>query len=248
MTDAKRPDFDTRARSYDTLRPTDNAWWERFAALVELGDLRGQRILDVGCGTGQLAAALASEARARVWGVDASEEMVAVARATVPANVGIRQAPAESLPFRDGWFDRVTMSLVIHLVARRPALAEVRRVVTPSGRVAIATFHEEHFSTYWLSPYFPSIREIDEGRFPSQAGLETELVTAGFPHVETVRIVSETTQTQAEALRRIRGRHISTFDLLSTDELEEGTARAERELPDPIVVRLDQLVVVGSMG
>lgn len=245
MTTGQRPDFDARARSYDALRPPDDAWWARFDALVELGDLRGQRILDVGCGTGQLAAALASVARAKVWGVDASEEMVAIARAAVPAGVGIRQAAAEQLPFRDAWFDRVTMSLVIHLVDRRSALDEVRRVVAPSGRAAIATFHEDHFQTYWLCPYFPSIREIDESRFPSQAALEAELVTAGFPRVETRRVVAETTLTRAEAMRRIAGRHISTFDLLSESELDEGTARAERELPREIAVRLDQLVVVG---
>ncbi|MEO5632787.1 class I SAM-dependent methyltransferase [Gaiella sp.] len=245
MTPERRPDFDARARDYDTLRPPDDAWWARFEALVELGALRGQRILDVGCGTGRLAAALATEARAKVWGVDGSEEMVSIARATVPAGVGIRQAMADSLPFRDSWFDRVTMSLVIHLVDRGAALAEARRVVAAAGRAAIATFHEDHFETYWLCPYFPSIRDIDRARFPTQSALEADLVTAGFPRVETRRIVAETTLTRAEALRRIAGRHISTFDLLPVEEIEEGEARAGRDLPAEIVIRLDQLVIVG---
>jgi len=241
----RQPDFDVRASTYDLLRAPDDAWWERFSVLVDLGDLRGQRVLDVGCGTGRLAAALTSEARAKVWGVDASVEMVAVARATVPTGVGIRAARAEALPFRDAWFDRVTMSLVIHLVDRRSALAEARRVLSPAGRVAIATFHEDHFQTYWLCPYFPSIRTIDEQRFPPQETLVADLVAAGFPRVETRRLVAETSLTRAEALRRIAGRHISTFDLLSADEFAEGSARAHRELPDEIAVRLDQLVVVG---
>ena len=139
------PDFGARARIYDTLRPTDAAWWEAFAALVDLGDLRGRRVLDVGCGTGRLAAALAGEASAKVWGIDASGEMVAGAREQVPAGVGVRRGAAERLPFRDGWFDRVVMSLVIHLVDRPLALAEARRVVGPDGRVAISTFHPDHF-------------------------------------------------------------------------------------------------------
>ncbi len=245
MSEIRRPDFDARAGTYDTLRPPDGAWWERFTALVELGDLRGRRVLDVGCGTGLLAAALATEARAKVWGVDASDEMVAVARAAVPAGVGIRQAAAEQLPFRDAWFDRVTMSLVIHLVDRQLALAEARRVVAPTGRVAIATFHEDHFRTYWLGPYFPSIQAIDERRFPTEASLVEELADAGFPRAETRRVVTETAHTRAEALARVKGRHISTFDLLSPEELDEGTARAERELPARVVARLDQLIVVG---
>ena len=62
--------FDRRAGVYDALRPQDGAWWRRFEALVREGDLRGRRVLDVGCGTGAVAAALADTAHARVWGVE----------------------------------------------------------------------------------------------------------------------------------------------------------------------------------
>lgn len=241
------PDFGVRARVYDTLRPTDEAWWEAFAALVELGDLRGRRVLDVGCGTGRLAAALAAEARAKVWGIDPSREMVVVAREAVPAGVGVRGGRAEQLPFRDGWFDRVVMSLVIHLVDRPRALAEARRVVPGDGRIAISTFHPDHFESYWLNPYFPSIREIDEARFPTPEAMQAELAQAGFPHFESRRLTSVLTIGRDDALARIRGRHISTFDLLSPEETAEGTARAERELPARIVTRLERLVVTGSV-
>ena len=248
MSAPKVPDFGRRARIYDTLRPTDAAWWEAFAALVELGDLRGRRVLDVGCGTGRLVAALAGEAHAKVWGIDASSEMVAVARETLPAGIGVRQGAAERLPFRDGWFDRVTMSLVIHLVERPRALAEARRVVPSDGRVAIGTFHPDHFTTYWLDPYFPSIRVIDEARFPEPATLQAELAAAGFPRVEMRRVTAEGELGREDALARIRGRHISTFDLLDEEEIREGSARAEHELPPRIVTRLDRLIVVGHAG
>jgi ubiquinone/menaquinone biosynthesis C-methylase UbiE len=241
------PDFGARARVYDALRPTDAPWWEAFDALVELGDLRGRRVLDVGCGTGRLAAALAEEAMAKVWGVDASAEMVTVARETVPVGVGVRQAEADSLPFRDGWFDRVTMSLVLHLLDRPRALAEARRVVSEEGRIAISTFHPEHFTSYWLLPYFPRIREIDEARFPTPEQMERELAEAGFPHYALRRLSATVELSRDEALSRIRGRHISTFDLLRPDEIAEGTARAERELPERVVSLLERLVVVGSV-
>jgi ubiquinone/menaquinone biosynthesis C-methylase UbiE len=246
VTEGAIPDFGARAGVYDTLRPTDASWWEAFDALVELGDLRGRRVLDVGCGTGRLAAALAERAAARVWGVDGSAEMVAVARETLPAGVGVRQGDAERLPFRDGWFDRVTMSLVLHLVDRPLALAEARRVVPGDGRVAISTFHPDHFASYWLLPYFPSIRPIDEARFPTPGQMERELAAAGFPRFTSRRLSAQHELGRDEALARIRGRHISTFDLLSPEELAEGTARAERELPDRITVRLERLVVVGD--
>ena len=241
------PDFGARARVYDSLRPTDAAWWEAFDALVELGDLRGRRVLDVGCGTGRLAAALVERAHAKVWAVDASAEMVAVARANLPANTRVRQAEAEALPFRGGWFDRLTMSLVLHLVDRPRALAEARRVVSDDGRIAISTFHPEHFGTYWALPFFPSIREIDEARFPTPEEMERELAAAGFAGFTSLRLSATVELSRDEALARIRGRHISTFDLLTPEEIEDGTARAERELPELVVSRLERLVVAGSV-
>ncbi|MCY7301659.1 MAG: methyltransferase domain-containing protein [Thermoleophilia bacterium] len=245
MTTAGAPDFGARAAIYDTLRPTDASWWEAFAHLVERGDLRGRRILDVGCGTGRLAEALRSEAEAKVWAIDSSAQMVDIARETLPADIGVRRGAAERLPFRDGWFDRVTMSLVLHLLNRSDALPEARRVVQDDGRIAISTFHPDHFDSYWLNPYFPSIREIDLRRFPTPETMQLELAQAGFPRFEQQLVVTEGTLGRDDALSRIRGRHISTFDLLTPEELAEGTARAERELPDVVIQRLCRLVVVG---
>ena len=241
----RTPDFSARAERYDALRPRDAAWWERFHVLVRDGDLRGRRVLDVGCGTGALASALAERARAKVWGIDTSAEMLSVARARRIPGAGFREAPAEALPFRDGWFERATMSLVVHLVDRPAAFAEALRVLDGAGRLAIATFAHSHFDTYWLNPWFPSIAQIDRVRFPTEGGLRGELAAAGFGEVRAVPLHHVETVPRADALRRIHGRHISTFDLLDGAEIEEGTARAERELPERIEVRLDQLVVVG---
>jgi SAM-dependent methyltransferase len=246
MTGPSVPDFGARAQVYDTLRPTDASWRQAFEALVELGDLRGRRVLDIGCGTGRLLEALVEKAHAKAWGVDASSEMVAIARETLPAGVGIRRAEAEQLPFRDAWFDRVTMSLVLHLLDGPRALAEARRVLPDDGRIAISTFHPDHFATYWLHPFFPSIETLDLARFPSPEAMERELGAAGFPRVEMRRLTTEGELTREEALARIRGRHISTFDLLDPIEVEEGTQRAERDLPQRIPTRLDRLIVVGA--
>ena len=67
------------------------------------GDLRGRRVLEVGSGTGRFAAAVADRAAAKVWAVDASPEMLAVARAQAPG-AAFRQAHAERLPFRPSAF------------------------------------------------------------------------------------------------------------------------------------------------
>ncbi|HEU0337249.1 MAG TPA: methyltransferase domain-containing protein [Gaiellaceae bacterium] len=242
------PDFDRLAASYDRLRPQDGAWWQRFDALVEVLAVRGGRVLDVGCGTGALAAALAERAHARVWGVDTSAEMLEVARGRVPRAVGLKQGRAEELPFRDGWFDAVVLSLVVHLVDRRPAFAEAARVLGPGGRLGIATFAPEHFDSYWLNPWFPGIAEVDRRRFPTPPELERELAAAGFEDVRFVPLEWNGVLDREDALERIRGRHISSFDLLDEEAIRAGSERAERELPQRVETRLVQLVVGASVS
>jgi ubiquinone/menaquinone biosynthesis C-methylase UbiE len=214
--------------------------------LVRFGDLRGRRVLEIGCGTGTLAAALVEQASAKVWATDPSAEMLDVARRRVPAGVGLKQARAEALPFRDGWFERAVGRAVVHLLDRPRAFAELRRVLATDGRLVLATFAPAHFDEFWLNRYFPSIESIDRARFPEPETLRRELLQAGFADVAVERLGQGTTLDRETALARIRGRHISTFDLLEEDEITAGTARAERELPESVDVRLEWAIVVAA--
>jgi len=239
--DVRSPDFGARAARYDELRPADEAWWELFDVLVREGELRGRRVLEIGCGTGQLAAALAERAAARVWAVDAEPAMVELARTRLRT---AKRAHAECLPFRDGSFDRVVLRLVVHLLDRPRALPELRRVLTSGGRAVIATFDPSHFDGFWLARLFPALEAIDRARFPELTALEGELRAAGFASTRVVRLSQRNELSREQALERIRGRHISTFDLLDEKELREGTERAERELPDRVEVRLEWALVL----
>lgn len=245
MTRAAAEHFGPLARSYDALRPQDANWAELLELLVREGDLRGRRVLEVGAGTGALAAALAALG-ARVWAVDATAEMVAAARERVPPRVRVRQARAEALPFRDGWFERAVGRLVVHLVERPAAFAELRRVLRPDGRAVLATFAPEHFASAWTAPYFPSLAAVDRARFPRPGELERELRTAGFARVRLLRHDQSAALAREDALRRLRGRYISTLSLLPEDELAAGVERAERELPERVEVRLRWLVAVAD--
>lgn len=209
-----------------------------YEALARVGDLRGRKVLDVGCGTGTFAAWLAEHGAAKVWGVDPSQAMLDVARAKVPASVGLTDGTAEQLPFKDGWFERATMLLVVQHVDRPRAFAEVRRVVAADGRLAIATFAPEQFESHWLAPYFPSIPTIDRERFPTPEQLAEELGELAVERLhETLEVPRE------QALERIRGRHISTFGLIPEDEYAAGLEHAERNLPDVVEVDQHWLVV-----
>jgi ubiquinone/menaquinone biosynthesis C-methylase UbiE len=237
---SSQPDFSARAEVYDRLRPYDDNWREVAETLIREADLAGRRVLDIGCGTGRFLAQLAKIANA--WGVDASPEMLEVAR-TRAGGAGLKLGSAEKLPFKDGWFERATMWLVAHLLDRARAFGEAQRVLAPDGRFAVATFDPSYFDEFWLNELFPSMEAVDRERFPTAPELEAELRVAGFD-VRLLRLSQRGSLARGDALERIRGKHISTFDLISDEEYEAGLERAERELPEQVDYRVEWLVAV----
>jgi ubiquinone/menaquinone biosynthesis C-methylase UbiE len=237
-------DFDARAATYDDLRPQDENWWELFELVAREADLLGERVLDVGCGTGRLVAALAP--KSSVWGIDASAEMLAVARNRVPGNVKLKLARAEDPPFKDSWFDRVVYWLVIHLLDREAAFRAARRLLAPGGRACIVTFDSKYFSDFWLNRCFPRFEAIDRARFPTAEELERELHGAGFDQVRLLKHHQHDRIDRETALAKITGRHISTFDLLDESEYEQGLRRAERTLPAVVEYDIDWLIAIAE--
>jgi SAM-dependent methyltransferase len=126
-----------------------NAYYERPAILALAGDVAGRRILDAGCGSGPLFAALRDRG-ARVAGFDASAGMVEQARRRRGDDADLRVAElGRPLPYPDGAFDDVIASLVLHYLEDwGPALAELRRVLRPGGRLVVAVDHP--FAVYGL--------------------------------------------------------------------------------------------------
>jgi SAM-dependent methyltransferase len=196
-------------------------------------------VLDIGCGTGRFQAQLAEIAKA--WGVDASPEMLEVAR-TRAGGAGLKLGTAEELPFKDGWFERATMWLVAHLLDRPRAFAEAARVLEPGGCFAVATFDPSYFDEFWLNELFPSMETADRERFPTGDELTAEL--APFEEVRLIRLSQTGSLTREVALERIRGKHISTFDLIDEEEYRAGLQRAERELPERVDYRVEWLIAV----
>jgi SAM-dependent methyltransferase len=105
--------------------------------LLDAAEVReGARVLDVGTGTGSIAAA-ACERGAKVAAVDAEPGMVACAAQAAP-EADVRLAALPRLPFADHEFDAVVGNFVLNHVGRpRAALRELRRVTRPGGRIAV---------------------------------------------------------------------------------------------------------------
>lgn len=135
------------ARRYDLLAgiiPFGRAIREKLLELA--APAPGEHVLDVGCGTGTLALALKARGAGEVHGIDASPEMIEVAKAKAAKArlaVDLQVALIEALPFPDASFDLVTSSLMLHHLPgdlKRKGLAQVRRVLKPGGRFMALDF------------------------------------------------------------------------------------------------------------
>ena len=134
--------------------------WAHFAPLEALtipqaaklvrhaGVRAGQRVLDVGCGTG-VVAVTAARRGAQVTGLDLTPQLLERARENsriASVTVDWHEGDAESLPFADAAFD-VVLSQFGHMFAPRPevAVAEMLRVLKPGGTIAFSTWPPEHY-------------------------------------------------------------------------------------------------------
>lgn len=137
-------DYDDFAEAYSAENENSlvNAYYERPAMLALAGDVTGCRVLDAGCGSGPLYAALRDRG-AVVTGIDASAGMLALARRRFGGDADLHQVDLrDPLPFDDGAFDVVVSSLVLHYLEDwNPTLAELRRVIRPGGRLIASVDH-----------------------------------------------------------------------------------------------------------
>jgi SAM-dependent methyltransferase len=115
-----------------------------FAAVAECGP---RRVLEVGCGRGELAERMATELGADVVALDQSRRMVELTRAR---GVGARVGDVQELPFADASFDvAVAAWMLYHVPDVDRALAELARVLRPGGRLVATTNSERNLQELW---------------------------------------------------------------------------------------------------
>jgi ubiquinone/menaquinone biosynthesis C-methylase UbiE len=197
----------------DGIRAFEHASWQRVAAgygntfaaatrgfvepLLDAARVCAQtRVLDVCCGPGLVAGA-AAQRGARAAGLDFSSAMLALARAAQP-RVAFSQGDAEALPYADGCFDAVVANFGVHHVPHpTAALAEMRRVLAPGGRVAFTTWPRPDRNVPWQL-LFDAIRTHGAlaaaktppsgGTINSEESCRAALGEAGFHEIDVALI------------------------------------------------------------
>jgi demethylmenaquinone methyltransferase/2-methoxy-6-polyprenyl-1,4-benzoquinol methylase len=193
--------FDRIAPVYDAMNRVMTAGldraWRRLTveAVVQPGD----RVLDACCGTGDLALAAEREGGV-VTGLDFSPKMLERARRKSETITWVEGDLLE-LPFEDGSFDAATVGFGVRNVADlEAALAELRRVLRPGGRLAILEITQPRgllrpFFSLWFDRIVPLLGKVLPGgraytylpasvrRFPGAEELVSLLERTGFQHV-----------------------------------------------------------------
>jgi ubiquinone/menaquinone biosynthesis C-methylase UbiE len=159
------------------------ALWRRAVQLARLQP--GEQALDVGCGTGTLALAAARRigASGHVVGIDPSVQQIARARTKAArrhAPIEFQIAVIEQLPFSDQTFDLVFSTLMMHHLPaplKRQGLAEIARVLKPSGRLVIGDFVRKQDRTRRAARFHAGGTSVVE--------LSSLLADAGFHNIQT---------------------------------------------------------------
>jgi SAM-dependent methyltransferase len=230
---------------------------------------RGTRLLDLGTGPGAMSAVAAGRG-ARPVGVDLAEGMVERARRLHP-ELEFVHGDAEALPFVDGGFDAAVAAFVVnHLPHPERAAAELRRVLVPDGRVALAVWDVPE-RVGILGPLAQALRAADAWapdalpvgpdpyRFADDDEIRRLLAGAGFAGatVETISFTHRVTDTgelwdgilsgSVRTATRIRGLEPGDRDRARA-ALEEAVApyRGADGLSLPISVKLARATRPGS--
>jgi demethylmenaquinone methyltransferase/2-methoxy-6-polyprenyl-1,4-benzoquinol methylase len=194
--------FDRIAPVYDVMNRVMTAGldvrWRRLAATAAVRD--GDRVLDAACGTGDLAIADLERGAGKVTGLDFSERMLERARRK-DSRIEWVQGDMLALPFADATFDAATVGFGVRNVADLPlALAELRRVLRPGGRLAILEITQPRgalkpFFSLWFDRVVPLLGKVLPGgsaytylpasvkRFPPAEGLAGLMREHGFGDV-----------------------------------------------------------------
>lgn len=146
------------------------------------------RVLDVGCGTGELLARIAGRyPRAVLAGIDPVAEMLAVARKKLPDRADFRVGYANALPWPDASFDVAVSCNMFHYVTHPvPALREMTRVLKPGGKLVITDWCDDYLACRICNIYLRMTNRAYYKTYRQHECLEL-LAAAGHPDVQIER-------------------------------------------------------------
>jgi SAM-dependent methyltransferase len=223
-------DYDKVSRIYDTSRAANTETIEKLVELLHIGS--DSVVLDMGCGTGNYAAALQRVAK-MVIGVDSSTGMIEHARAKFP-ELPLICGDVTSLPFGSEAFDGAFAIQVLHHVEEKEVfLTEAYRVIRKGTFLVIDSCSHRQMRTFWDYHYFPKGLEVDIARIPDAEEIASLLERTGFSNVG-IEISYTNISAEHEKPKRYLDKNyrdgMSTFCLLSDEDIESGCEKLREDI------------------
>lgn len=216
------------AGRFDDLRLDRQPEIDRFARVSARLFSGGDRVVDIGAGTGRYTAAL-RRLGIRVVAVDRSLHMLHQAPHGMPCVC----AEGGELPFYAEVFHGCTMIMVLHQVAptsRKTLLSESFRVVRRGGVLVIKTTSPEDLRRRTFVRFFPTGLTINLARYPSIESIVRMAADAGYTAADVEPTYSTELLAVPDVLRSIRGKHNTTLALVPNAEFVRGCRVLEAEL------------------
>jgi ubiquinone/menaquinone biosynthesis C-methylase UbiE len=239
------------AASYDAGRGHPPGVLEKWLSVVERhAPERVTNVLDLGCGTGRYAGALAKHFGAHVFAMDPSEKMLSVARSKAEEGVSYERARGEAIPLADCSVDLVFMSMVFHHFDDPHAVArECRRVLREGGCACLRAGTIEQTPGYAFVPFFPRTTEIIRRSLTTASTIKDVFARAGLDLCAHEIVESTVAPSWLEYVKKIELRADSVIVQLSQEEFESGLASMRAHASEgPVVEPIDFFAFVRPHG
>ena len=222
----KKADYMQIANTYDKARPLSEETLDLWLTLISerIGSRQKTEFLELGCGTGRFTIPIVTRFGYSATGADNSEEMLLKARKKDGAEqIKWDIQNAASLSYRDGSFDVVFMSHLLHHVDEPlKVLKECYRILKPGGIILNRYGPIEHIRNDPEHVFFSGTTEIDEARTPSIREVESWLRGAGFNNISSETIIQKTYESAKERLEKAELKSTSVLTLISQPAFKKG--------------------------
>lgn len=219
-------DYTGISKIYDSYRSYPDGV---IKSIIKLGKIsRGKKILDLGCGTGNIARQIKNNVDADLIGVDVSLAMLKVARSK-SLEVVRTDIDNQQFPFCDSSFDAVLGAYVIHQIKNLNfVLSECYRVLRDGVVVLLTSSHRQIEDQHpIIKDFFPSYVDIDKGRFPDIDRIDSLLESLAFKNIKHEEVTVANIPVDYEYLQKVKNKYVSTYDLMPESEFENGIAKLE---------------------
>ena len=220
-------DYTGISRIYDSYRSYSDDLIQR---IIRLGQIQpGKKILDLGCGTGNISYQIRSKISTDLLGVDVSMDMLKIARSK-SLEVVCCNVDGWHLPFQDSSFDSIVCAYAVHQIKNLNLLfSECYRVLQTGVLILLTSSHKQIEEQHpIIKNFFPSYVAIDKARFPDLHLIDSMLTSLGFRDIIHEEVTVDNIPLDREYLQKVKSKYVSTYQLMPQAEFDDGVRQLEK--------------------